>query len=62
MLNEAEALIRLQDVQGQINCLRAERNELIRQLHGKVGVRTLARFLGMSPAQVSRVQRGLQGR
>lgn len=54
--SQIERVMRAQDVQAQIERLRAERDELIRELDGEVGVRELARFLGLSPAQVSRIR------
>ena len=49
-------VMRLHGVQGKINSLLQERDRLIQECHGHVSVRELARFLGMSPAQVSRIQ------
>lgn len=55
-MTPAERLIRLQDVQRKIEQLRSERDALIRDLDGEVGVRELGRFLGLSGAQVSRIR------
>jgi hypothetical protein len=54
----AQTVIRLRAVQDQIVRLKAERDALIRECNGELGVRELGRFLGMSAAQVSRIQRG----
>lgn len=49
-------LVRAQQATAEIERLRAVRDELIRELDGEVGVRELARFLGLSAAQVSRIR------
>lgn len=53
-------LLRLHDVQDQINTLKEERNQLIREIikqQNGHGCRELAHFTGLSPAQVSRISR-----
>lgn len=51
-------MLRLHDVQDEITRLKAERDELIQEVvKDGTGVRELARFLNMSPAQISRTSR-----
>lgn len=52
-------LTKLADVQKTIRRLQEERDALIVELRGQVGVNELARLLGMSAAQVSRTGRNL---
>ncbi len=51
----AAALFQVQDAQYEILRLKSERDRLIRELRGQVPVRVLARHLGLSAAQVSRI-------
>jgi hypothetical protein len=56
MMDDIAAEMRLHGVQHEIRRLTEERNQLIRDLKGRVGVRELARYLDFSSAQVSRIQ------
>ena len=54
------AVMELHDVQAQIDALKIRRDSLIRESVAEVaGVRSVARFVGMSPAQVSRISRAV---
>ena len=55
-MTPAALVVRLGGVQRELERLRAERDTLIRELDGEIGVRELARFLGLSAAQVSRIR------
>lgn len=60
MTKQSVRLVRLHEVQTQLEELRAERDKLIKELRDEIGVRELSRFLGMSAAQISRIGRGIK--
>lgn len=55
-MTAASEVVKLQGIQAELLRLKAQRDALIRELDGQVGTRELARFLGLSPAQVSRIR------
>jgi hypothetical protein len=55
-------VIKLHGVQDEIDKLLLERDVLIRELKGIVGVNELARFIKLSAGQVSRIQNNKQRR